>query len=212
MRELGHTANARALTSDVRRLAGMADKKLRFHVVYASGEDPQYPASELNEHSSKVRRVLAARGGALRCVEPGPPPPPPLPSLPQSRGWASPRCVTVAVVALPCHCYRCACAHPPFCPLRFCTYPQELGFEFDGGAVTLTQVQLLSHQCKIAQRVELYVGFGPDYLRAEFKRLGCGCPRRLSPPSPLIPAGACAGTCRLRAMSAVTSRCASPCH
>ena len=32
----------------------MADKKLRFHVVYASGEDPQYPASELNVHSSKV--------------------------------------------------------------------------------------------------------------------------------------------------------------
>ena len=33
----------------------MTDKKLPFHVVFASGEDPQYPASELNVHSSKVR-------------------------------------------------------------------------------------------------------------------------------------------------------------
>jgi hypothetical protein len=36
------------------RLIFMADKKLPFHVVFASGEDPQYPASELNVHSSKV--------------------------------------------------------------------------------------------------------------------------------------------------------------
>lgn len=63
-----------------------------------------------------------------------------------------------------------ACVPSPVCA-RFCTYPQELGFAFDG-TIALSQVQLLSHQFKIAQRVELYVGMGPEYGRAEFKRLG----------------------------------------
>lgn len=55
----------------------MTDKKLPFHVVYASGEDDQYPASELNVHSSKV----CTRGEHCRtgvCPRPGRPP----------RGWA----------------------------------------------------------------------------------------------------------------------------
>jgi hypothetical protein len=41
------------------RPVSMADKKLPFHVVFASGEDPQYPASELNVHSSKVPCLVA---------------------------------------------------------------------------------------------------------------------------------------------------------
>jgi hypothetical protein len=56
---------------------------------------------------------------------------------------------------------------------RFCVYPQELGFEIDADGALLTQIQVLSHQFKIAKRIEIYVGFGPDYLHAEFKRLGC---------------------------------------
>jgi hypothetical protein len=39
--------------------------------------------------------------------------------------------------------------------------------------VTLQQVQILSHQNKIATRVELFVGVGSsDYLSASFSRLG----------------------------------------
>lgn len=38
--------------------------KVAFRVVYASSEDPQYPASELNIHSAKVRGVgVRVRGG-----------------------------------------------------------------------------------------------------------------------------------------------------
>ena len=43
---------------------------------------------------------------------------------------------------------------------------------FDGGTVTMEQLQILSHQFKIAQRIELFVGLGPDYDRAVFQRLG----------------------------------------
>ena len=68
-----------------------------------------------------------------------------------------------------CTARACVCV-PHNC--RFCTYPQELGFTFDAGPVTVTQIQLLSHQFKISQRVELYVGTGPEYSRAEFTRLG----------------------------------------
>ena len=63
---------------------------------------------------------------------------------------------------------------------RFCEYPQELGFAFDDGVVMLSQIQILSHQFKIAKRIELYLGFGPDYLHAEFKRLGCARPCRVA--------------------------------
>jgi hypothetical protein len=56
--------------------------------------------------------------------------------------------------------------------IRWCTYPQEIGFAFDDGPVTLEYVQILSHQFKIAQRVELYVGMGHDYDSASYQRLG----------------------------------------
>jgi centrosomal protein CEP104 len=36
----------------------------------------------------------------------------------------------------------------------------------------MQQVQLLSHQSKIATRVELFVGRGKDYFSAKWKRLG----------------------------------------
>eukprot|EP00281_Chroomonas_sp_CCMP1168_P000292 CAMPEP_0206257140 /NCGR_PEP_ID=MMETSP0047_2-20121206/25170_1 /ASSEMBLY_ACC=CAM_ASM_000192 /TAXON_ID=195065 /ORGANISM="Chroomonas mesostigmatica_cf, Strain CCMP1168" /LENGTH=129 /DNA_ID=CAMNT_0053683683 /DNA_START=28 /DNA_END=413 /DNA_ORIENTATION=+ len=59
---------------------------------------------------------------------------------------------------------------------RFCDYPQELGFQF-GANVKLTQLQILSHQFKIATKLELFVGSTPEgekptYQRCRFKRLG----------------------------------------
>ncbi|KAL3902762.1 MAG: hypothetical protein SGPRY_011936 [Prymnesium sp.] len=43
---------------------------------------------------------------------------------------------------------------------RWCDFPQELVLQFQGG-VTLQQVQVLSHQFKIASRVELFMGSLP---------------------------------------------------
>ena len=66
----------------------------------------------------------------------------------------------------PCH----LCAHLP--SPSFCEYPQEIGLQFTDGAVAISQVQFLSHQAKIATRVELFVGNGPDYFSCQFSRLG----------------------------------------
>jgi len=54
---------------------------------------------------------------------------------------------------------------------RFCEFPQELGLALTQPG-RLTQVQLLSHQCKIATKIELYVGNGPSYADANWRRLG----------------------------------------
>ena len=56
--------------------------------------------------------------------------------------------------------------------IKFCEYPQEIGFEIDGGDVRLSQVQILSHQSKIATKVEIFIGQGNSYNSAQFKRLG----------------------------------------
>lgn len=89
--------------------------KLRFTTVHCSGEDEEYPVSELNQHT------------------------------PHTRGWQSE---------------------------RFCSYPQELGFELQGGECHISQVQILSHQSKIATKIEVFIGHGDDYHTASFKRLG----------------------------------------
>jgi len=71
---------------------------------------------------------------------------------------------------------RCKQPHRP--PLRlmhccrFGEYPQEIGIAFVDGAVNVSQIQLLSHQSKIATRIELFVGTGNDYYEAQFTRLG----------------------------------------
>ena len=49
---------------------------------------------------------------------------------------------------------------------HFCDFPQEVVLRFEG-CVTIQQVQLLSHQFKIASRVELFVGKLPK---------GASCP------------------------------------
>src|SRR3546814_4265671 len=36
----------------------------------------------------------------------------------------------------------------------------------------VSQIQILSHQAKIAMRMELFIGVGHDYSSATFKRLG----------------------------------------
>ena len=94
--------------------------KLRFKVCYCSGEDPDFPASELNAHT------------------------------PHTRGWQTP---------------------------RFCEYPQEIGIQF-ASVSDVQQLQVLSHQSKIATRIEIFVGTAvegdprPAYSRAKFKRMG----------------------------------------
>jgi centrosomal protein CEP104 len=97
------------------RTHGPPRSKLGFQVVFASGEDADYPATELNFHS------------------------------PQTKGWQSP---------------------------RFCEFPCEIGLAFLDGAASISLVQLLSHQHKIATRVELFTGTGADYMSAHFPRLG----------------------------------------
>ena len=55
---------------------------------------------------------------------------------------------------------------------KFCQFPQELGFQLTRGPSQLSQVQILSHQSKIATKVEIFLGSGKDYHSATFKRLG----------------------------------------
>lgn len=56
--------------------------------------------------------------------------------------------------------------------VKFCQFPQELGFQLSKGPSQLSQVQILSHQSKIATKVEIFLGSGKDYHSATFKRLG----------------------------------------
>ena len=69
----------------------------------------------------------------------------------QTRGWSSP---------------------------KFCSYPQEIIFELDHGPAAIENVKVLSHQYKIARRVDLYVGNGPDgadYRSCAYDKLGFFC-------------------------------------
>ncbi|CDW88088.1 centrosomal protein of 104 kda [Stylonychia lemnae] len=85
--------------------------KLKYRIVYCSGEDPEYPVTELLDNS------------------------------PQSRGWQSP---------------------------KFCEYPQEIIIQFTN-IVRLKQIQFLSHQSKISQKIELhtYVPTGTQALSTQ---------------------------------------------
>jgi hypothetical protein len=102
-------------------MAMVRAKKLQFRVAYASTEDGEYPARELNTHS------------------------------PHTRGWQS---------------------------AKLCAYPQEIVLQFDG-LVRLSALQILSNECKIAQKIELFVGTcprsqldPPSIQASEFRRLG----------------------------------------
>jgi centrosomal protein CEP104 len=60
---------------------------------------------------------------------------------------------------------------------RFPEFPQEIGFELLSSNshernLHLTQVQILSHQSKIATKIEIFVGVGSDYQSSSYKRLG----------------------------------------
>ena len=57
--------------------------------------------------------------------------------------------------------------------LRFCEYPQEIGLQLlTRGPREVSQLQILSHQSKIASKIEIYVGRGPEYHSASYQRLG----------------------------------------
>ncbi|GBG27244.1 Centrosomal protein of 104 kDa [Hondaea fermentalgiana] len=108
-------AKSRASAPGKNAAPGKGPKQVKFEVVYCSGEDPEFPASELNVHS------------------------------PQTQGWQSP---------------------------PFCAYPQEIGLGFLVGEVDLAQLQILSHQSKIATKIDVYVGRGNSYESCNFRRLG----------------------------------------
>ena len=55
---------------------------------------------------------------------------------------------------------------------QFCEYPQEIGLAFEDGPAQLSQLQILSHQSKIATKIELFVGEGETYDSSAFRRLG----------------------------------------
>ena len=55
---------------------------------------------------------------------------------------------------------------------RFCEYPQEIVLDFHN-RISLSQIQFLSHQSKIASKIELYCGVDGSTLETiRFKRLG----------------------------------------
>ncbi|KDO27607.1 hypothetical protein SPRG_06875 [Saprolegnia parasitica CBS 223.65] len=85
-------------------------RKVRFHVLSCSGEDPAGPAALLNEHDNT------------------------------GTGYLTP---------------------------KNCEYPQELVIELEATA-RITQIQVLSHQCYIATKIELYLSTDG----AAFSRLG----------------------------------------
>lgn len=87
----------------------------RFHVIQCTSEDPDYPASQLNN------------------------------VVPSTKGWQS---------------------------VRFPTYPQELIFELVEGEAKITKIQVLSHQSKIAKKIDIFIGIGEEYDTAHWKRLG----------------------------------------
>lgn len=54
---------------------------------------------------------------------------------------------------------------------RFCSYPQEVGFQLQSESKVL-QIQVLSHQYMISSKIEIYMGAGSSYETAHFRRLG----------------------------------------
>jgi hypothetical protein len=88
------------------------------------------------------------------------------------------RVVGVPRTLIVCLCVLVRCVH------RFCEFPQEIVLAFDR-ICDIAQVQILSHQAKIAVKIEIFPGLalhgGPvaDYKDVEYKRLGyarvCWC-------------------------------------
>ena len=83
-----------------------------YKVIYCSGEDPQFPVTELLDPTVN------------------------------SKGWQS---------------------------QKYCTYPQEIILQFQG-VINISQLQILSHQSKIASKVELFT-FNPNSMPTGAARL-----------------------------------------
>ena len=86
--------------------------KFNYKIIYCSGEDPNYPVTELLDPSVN------------------------------SKGWQS---------------------------QKFCQYPQEIIVQFPS-IVQINQLQFLSHQSKIASKIELFT-FNPDQVGAQASKL-----------------------------------------
>ena len=83
-----------------------------YKVIYCSGEDTQFPVTELLDPTVN------------------------------SKGWQS---------------------------QKYCTYPQEIILQFQG-VINVSQLQILSHQSKIASKVELFT-FNPNSMPTGAARL-----------------------------------------
>lgn len=137
----------------------MSEKKPRFRVVRSSSEADEYLAAELNTHSPHTKGWQTKQCDRCPPQPPVPPVPPTRVALGQSGGMFS----------FPPHfalTRRTLVVGP-----RFCDYPQELVVSFDD-VKYLTQLQILSHQSKIAKRVEIFVTQEGDPDNAAFQRLG----------------------------------------
>lgn len=51
-------------------------------------------------------------------------------------------------------------------------YPQEIGFELLNAEAKISKIQVLSHQSKIAKKIDIFIGVGSDYETANYRRLG----------------------------------------
>ena len=126
-------------------------------------QDPDFPVSELLYHSPDSKGWCTPRcGGLWRCGGGG---------LWRGRAGGGPFILLTCVfppfsgLALATHTLKRAPQHstqhsaPPLPAwlCRFSQYPQELTLRLEGAA-RLAQVQLLSHEFKIAAKVELLVG------------------------------------------------------
>ena len=54
---------------------------------------------------------------------------------------------------------------------KYCTYPQTLIFQFSSSAL-LKELRLVSHECLVGKKVDLFVGVGEDYRSVNFRRVG----------------------------------------
>ena len=104
-------------------------ERLDFEICFCSGEDPDYPASELQRE--------------------------------QSKGWQSPRfCEYPQVREFPSRLFFFFFSKN----VTHCNVKQEIGVRLLSPHLQLNQLQLLSHQSKISQRIELYIGDGTFFF------------------------------------------------
>lgn len=68
-------------------------------------------------------------------------------------------------------CLEVPCAHRMHTHISLLPSCDIQGFELEESA-HVTRIQILSHQTRIASKIELFIGDGPSYDQADFRRLG----------------------------------------